>query len=81
MVEIVASCYAVETMAQILCYQGRSQEFFGRWLKVFKNVGHHAWPRKIVGFGTAEVVHLDPFQSDFASSSLSFLAAVLFHIP
>ena len=30
MVEIVASCYAVETMAQILCYQGRSQEFFGR---------------------------------------------------
>ena len=30
--------------------QGRSQEFFGRWLKVFKNVGEHGWTtKKILG--------------------------------
>ena len=33
--------------------QGHSLEFFGRWLKVFNNVGHNGWlTRKVWGCGT-----------------------------
>ena len=42
--------------------QGRSKEFFGRWLKIFKSIGHHGWPAKeILGCGTARAVNSGPF--------------------
>ena len=49
-----------------LLVQGRSQEFYGRWLKVFKNVSHHGWPtKKILGCGTAKTVTFGPFPMRF----------------
>ena len=61
--------------------QGRSSEFFVRWLVVFKNVGHHSWPtEKILGCGTARTVNSGPFSMRF-HVFLSFLVAELFSLP
>ena len=51
--------------------QWRSLEFFGRWLKVSKNVDH-GWPtKKVLGYGTAKAVNLGLF---------SMIFRVLYHI-
>ena len=36
--------------------------FFGRWLKIFKNVGHRGWPtKKILGSGATKTVNFGWF--------------------
>ena len=45
--------------------QWRGLEFFGRWLKVSKNVDH-GWPtKKVLGYGTAKAVNFGLFSMIF----------------
>ena len=67
------------------CGQGRSSEWFGsfgRWLKVFEDIGHHGWlTKKILGSGTAKIVNLGRFPIRFdVLQRVFFFAAELFSL-